>query len=240
MDSDPKNENILVIDDNMHTLDIVKHALERANFSVTIASSGEKGLDIISQSGLPDLAVVDLNMPPGMSGFDFCRAVHQFSDLPVILLTAIDEERTILEGLDKYAEDYITKPFNPSELIARIRRVLRRIGETAFVFDPVTRVDERLSIDFPGRQAIIKGKSISLTPIETKLLYILMRSAGKTVNTEFIIRRIWPSEPVYEDRLHVHMHRLRRKIQTKTSPIYIASERGQGYIFQPVEENQLA
>lgn len=231
-DSFPEKQRILVVDDNLHTLEIVRHALERVNFEVLLAASGEEGMDLIKEHGLPHLAVVDLNMPPGMSGFEFCRLVHQFSDLPVIMLTAIDEEHTILKGLEKHAEDYVTKPFNPSELAARIRRVLRRIGDATFSFRPITCVDERLSIDFPRRRAFINEKVVSLTPIETKLLYILMRSAGQIVSTDFIIRRIWPLEPVYEDRLHVHMHRLRRKIEEKSGPHYIISERGQGYVFK--------
>jgi DNA-binding response OmpR family regulator len=231
--SQPSGQTVLVVDDNMYTLEIVQHALERADFQAMLAHSGEKGLEMILQQGLPQLAVVDLNMPPGMSGFDFCRAVHQFSDLPVIMLTAIDEESTVLEGLEEHAEDYITKPFNPNELVARIRRVLRRIGVFIYSSSPITQVDSRLSINFPRRQAVIDGEQISLTPIETKLLYILMRRSEKIVPTEFIIRRIWPEELVYEDRLHVHMHRLRSKIDKQANSQYIVSHRGQGYAFQP-------
>jgi DNA-binding response OmpR family regulator len=237
MDSSDLKPTILVVDDNLHTLDIVEHALNRADLNVQVAPSGEAGLKIINESGLPHLAVVDLNMPPGMSGFDFCRQVHQFCDLPIIMLTAIDEETTVVKGLEEHVEDYVTKPFNPIELAARIKRVLRRIGDFAYTFEPITRVDERLAIDFPSRQALIDGEQVSLTPIETKLLYILMRSAGRIVTTDFIIRRIWPSEPVYEDRLHVHMHRLRRKIEEKSKPRYILSERGQGYSFRVKMEN---
>jgi DNA-binding response OmpR family regulator len=229
----PANQTILVVDDNLHTLEIVRHALERVDFEVITAYSGENGLEQILQQGLPQLAIVDLNMPPGMSGFEFCRSVHQYSDLPVIMLTAIDEENTVLKGLEEHAEDYVTKPFNPNELVARIRRVLRRIGVFAYTSHPMTLVNERLSIDFPRRTALVDGKQISLTPIETKLLYILMRRSGKTVPTDFIIRRIWPQEPVYEDRLHVHMHRLRRKIDKRMNTNYIVSQRGQGYYFQP-------
>jgi DNA-binding response OmpR family regulator len=183
------------------------------------------------------MAIVDIHMPPGMSGFEFCRTVHQFSDLPVIMLTAVNEESTVVEGLEEHAEDYIIKPFNPGELIARVKRVLQRMGDFAYPLQSLTRVDERLRIDFPGRQALVNNKPVSLTPTETKLLYILMRSAGHTVNTDFILRRLWPLEPAYEDRLHVHMHRLRRKIEDKkdkTRPRYITSERGVGYTFRHI------
>lgn len=229
-----QQKTVLAVDDNLYTLRIVQQALETSDFKVLTATSGEEALKIIGRSGLPHLAVVDLHMPPGMSGFEFCRSVHQYSDIPIIMLTAVNEEATVVEGLEQHAEDYIVKPFNPGELVARVRRVLRRMGDFAYTLAPETRVDQRLTIDFPNRKAIVHGKRISLTPTETKLLYILMRNAGHTVTTEFILRRLWPLEPAYEDRLHVHMHRLRRKIEDKKdkSVRYIVSERGAGYIFQ--------
>ncbi|MFQ5401162.1 MAG: response regulator transcription factor [Anaerolineae bacterium] len=224
---------ILAVDDNLYTLRIVQHTLEQANYKVYTATSGEEGLETISQSGLPHLAIVDIHMPPGMSGFEFCRTVHQYSDLPIIMLTAVNNEDTVIEGLERHAEDYIIKPFNPGELIARVRRVLLRMGSFAYALQPVTQVDDHLAINFPERRAIVDGNSVPLTPTETKLLYILMRSAGETVATDFILRRLWPMEPAFEDRLHVHMHRLRRKIEKKSCPRYIVSERGAGYSFQP-------
>ena len=237
--TDVQQQTVLAIDDNLYTIRIVEHALEQADFKVLTAHSGEEGLRLIHRTGLPHLAIVDLHMPPGMSGFEFCHNVHQFSDLPIIMLTAAGDESTVIEGLEKHAEDYIVKPFNPGELVARVQRVLRRIGDFAYTLDPITRVDERLSVDFPNRNAIVNGKEVSLTPTETKLLYILMRNAGRTVTTDFILRRLWPLEPAYEDRLHVHMHRLRRKIEDKkdkSRPRYIRSERGTGYVFRAMEE----
>lgn len=228
-------QTILVVDDNLYTVRIVEQALTQAGFIVLSAHSGEDGLKVIKKHGLPHMAIVDLHMPPGMSGFEFCYNIHQFSDLPVIMLTAANDEETVVEGLEKHAEDYITKPFNPSVLVARVKRVLQSMGEFVYKLNALTRVDERLVVDFPSRQAIVNNVSVTLTPTETKLLYILMRHAGKTVTTEFIIRRLWPLEPAYEDRLHVHMHRLRGKIEDKkdkSRPRYISSERGTGYIFQ--------
>lgn len=235
MNTTDTQQKILAVDDDHFNLRIVQHALEQADFKVMTAKSGEEALTLIKRQGLPHLAVVDIHMPPGMSGFEFCRTVHQYSDLPIIMLTAVGEENTVVEGLEKHAEDYIIKPFVPGELVARVNRVLRRIGDFAYTLDPMTRVDDRLEIDFPSRQAFVDGKPVSLTPTETKLLYILMRNAGRTVTTDFILRRLWPLEPAYEDRLHVHMHRLRRKIEdkkNKSRPRYIVSERGLGYTFQ--------
>lgn len=238
MDEDKRVQKILAVDDNTYTLRIVQHTLTQADFEVYTATSGEDALEKIKGHGLPDLAIVDIHMPPGMSGFEFCRTIHQFSDLPVIMLTAVNEENTVLEGLEKHAEDYIVKPFSPGELVARVRRILDRMGDFAYTLTPLTRVDERLEIDFPNRQAVVYGEPVTLTPTETKLLYILMRHAGRTVTTEYILRRLWPLEPAFEDRLHVHLHRLRRKIEDrkdKTRPRYIVSERGTGYVFRQPE-----
>ena len=234
MEEPEKQYRILAVDDNLYTLRIVQYALDNADFVTMTAPSGEEALTLINQEGLPHLAIVDLHMPPGMSGFEFARVVHQFSDLPIIMLTAVNEEHAVIEGLEIHAEDYMIKPFNPGELVARIHRVLARIGDFAFPLAAHTQVDERLAIDFPKRQALINGEPTSLTPTETRLLYILMRQAGQTVTTEYILRRLWPAEPAFEDRLHVHMHRLRRKIEDnedKTRPRYIVSERGSGYVF---------
>ncbi|MCA9955176.1 MAG: response regulator transcription factor [Ardenticatenaceae bacterium] len=238
-DSEITTHRILAVDDDPFNLRIVSHALQQAEYDVMTAGSGEEALSVITQHGLPHMAIVDIHMPPGMSGFEFCRTVHQFSDLPIIMLTAVNEESTVVEGLEEHAEDYIIKPFNPGELTARVKRVLQRMGDFAYPLRSLTRVDDRLMIDFPGRQALINNKPVSLTPTETKLLYILMRSAGHTVNTDFILRRLWPLEPAYEDRLHVHMHRLRRKIEDKkdkTRPRYISSERGVGYTFRRITD----
>ena len=222
---------ILVVDDSATILQLVSAALEEAGFQASTAISGEKALELITRFGLPHLVLVDINMP-GMDGFEFCEAVHKFSDVPIIMLTAIDHEDTIIQAIDQFAEDYITKPFNTGELVARVRRVLRRMGDFAYTLDPVTRVDDHLSIDIAGRVVIIDGKTISLTPTETKLLYILLRSAERTLTTDFLVRRLWPFETVNEDRLRVYVHRLRRKLETESSQQeYIKSVRGVGYSF---------
>ncbi len=222
---------VLVVDDNEQTLQVVRMTLVRGGFEVLTASGGQEALTLIQRNGLPHLALVDLNMPM-MNGFEFCQALHEFSDVPVVMLTAVDEEHTIVKGIDLYAEDYIVKPFRPSELVARINRVLRRIGDFAYVLDPVVHIDQSLSVDFSNRTAYMDDEEISLTPTETKILYILMRNAGQTVTTDFLLRRVWPLETAYEDRLHVHVHRLRRKVEKNPSePEYIISKRGSGYVF---------
>jgi DNA-binding response OmpR family regulator len=231
LDAPSDIQRILVVDDNTYTLRLVKQTLEQAGYQVSTAVSGEEALTMIDRYGLPHLAIVDLHMP-GMSGFEFCRTVHEYSDMPAIMLTAVGREETIVEGLEKHAEDYIVKPFSGPELVARVKRVLRRMGDYSYTFASTTNIDDRLLINFPRREAIVDGEAILLTPTESKLLYILVRNAGRIVTTEFLLSRIWPLQDAHEDRLHVHVHRLRRKIEPNhDQPIYIVAERGTGYRF---------
>ncbi len=223
---------ILVLDDNYSMQRLVSTALQKAGFQVSTVSSAEEGLENIQRFGLPHLALVDIHMPYGMNGLEFCEAILAYSDIPIIMLTAVNEDETIIQSIDKFAEDYITKPFNPGEMVARVRRVLRRIGDFAYTLNPETVVDEHLTVNFSFQRATVDGKEVQLTPTETKLLYILMRNAGQIVTSEFILRRLWPMESAYEDRLRVYVHRLRRKIERQPNqPQYILSQRGVGYSF---------
>ncbi len=231
LDSSYELQRILAVDDNAFTLRIVQHTLEQAGFEVVTAVSGQAALKLINRHGIPHLAIVDLHMPQ-MSGFEFCHAVREFSDMPIIMLTAANAEETVIQGLEQYAEDYIIKPFSPSELVARVKRVLRRIDNYEYTRKSTTRIDDNLLVDFPKREALVNGNPVSLTPTEAKLLFILVRNAGRIVTTEFLLNRIWPMQNAQEDRLHVHVHRLRRKIETNpTAPAYIIAERGTGYRF---------
>lgn len=219
------------MDDDSSIRRLLKDKLEGAGYEVWTAASGDQALDAIDRRGMPHLAIVDVNMP-GMNGLRFCETVQQFSDLPVIMLSAIDEEETIVGSISRFAEDYITKPFSPRELVARVERVLRRIGDYSYTLDVVNRIDEYLAIDIPHQRALIGDQTVALTPTETKLLYLLMRNAGHTVSTDFLLRRLWPMEEVFEDTLRVHIHRLRHKIEPAPSrPHYILTERGLGYSF---------
>ena len=222
---------ILVVDDDPSIVRLVSSKLDLSGYRVMTAFSGQEALDRIAQEGLPHLAIVDINMPQ-MDGFEFCKIVQQFADLPVILLTAVDQEEVVIQGIEHFAEDYVTKPFSPRELMARVGRVLRRMGDFAYTLDPVIGVDKRLSVDFVHQQVILDGEIVTLTPTETKILFILMRNAGRTVTNDFLLRRIWPLDEIFEDTLRVHIHRLRQKIESKEGETkYVGTERGIGYRF---------
>lgn len=229
-------QRILVVDDDPLIVQLMAARLQQEGYEVSTAFSAEEALDGIARHGLPHLAVVDLKMP-GLSGFDFCRSVQQWADLPVILLSSVDDEDTTVQGLLHYAEDYVTKPCSPRELAARVQRVLRRVGDFGYALDPAIRVDDGLEIQFAQQQALVAGRPTPLTPTETKLLYILMRNAGRTVTTDFLLRRLWPLEEVFADTLRVHIHRLRHKVEPDPErPRYILTERGLGYKFPASNE----
>lgn len=222
---------VLVVDDDPAIVRLVSRKLEMSGYRVMTATSGSDALERIAQDGLPHLAIVDINMP-GIDGFEFCRIVQQFADLPVILLTAVDQEEVVIQGIEHFAEDYVTKPFSPRELMARVGRVLRRMGDFAYTLEPMIQVDQYLAVDFVNQQVILNGGTVTLTPIETKILFILMRNAGRTVTNDFLLRRIWPLDEIFEDTLRVHIHRLRQKIEPKPSAMqYVGTDRGIGYRF---------
>lgn len=227
---------ILVVDDDEDICALVRATFEHAGYHVWTTNSAEAALALIQRIGLPHLAIVDLHMP-GMDGFEFCAAVQRFSDLPVILLTADANEATIVRGIEQYAEDYVTKPFRPRELLARAGRVLRRIGDFGYTLDAQTRIDEGLAVDFAGQRALLQTKSVTLTPTETKILYLLMRNSGHTVTNDFLLRRLYPEGDVFEDTLRVHIRHLRQKIELNpAAPRYILTQRGAGYRFPRANE----
>jgi len=226
-------QRILAVDDAPDILTVVGLSLETEGFDVVKVASAQQALDWISRHGLPHLAVVDVMMP-GMDGLEFCRRVQKFSDLPVILLTSVDDEDTVVHSIEELAEDYITKPFNPRELAARVKRVLRRFGDFSYALAPKTVIDDQLAVDFAHQSAEVAKGTVDLTPTETKLLYILIRSAHRPVSTQYLLSRLWPMEEVFEDALRVHIHRLRHKIEPNPSnPRYLVTQRGVGYAFLP-------
>ena len=225
---------ILAVEDDPDLLRLIRRELEAAGFEVWACPSAEEALETIARKGPPHLALVDILLP-GADGLSLARNLHEWSDLPVVMLTSVHEEETVVRAIQSFAEDYIRKPFNPREMVARVERVFRRIGDFAYALQPVVRVDDRLSVDFANHKALVDGQPVPLTFTETKLLYVLMRNAGRVVATDFLLRRLWPSEEVFEDSLRVHVHRLRGKIEPEPSrPRYVVTERGTGYRFPPV------
>jgi DNA-binding response OmpR family regulator len=227
----PSDRRILAVEDDPDLLRLIRRELEEVGFTVWACGSAEEALDVIGRRGLPHLALVDILLP-GLDGMALARRLHEWSDLPIVMLTSVNEEATVVHAIEGFAEDYIRKPFNPREMVARVERVVRRIGDFAYVLQPVVRVDDALSVDFAHQRAMLADREVALTSTETKLLYVLLRNAGRVVATDFLLRRLWPSDEVFEDTLRVHVHRLRSKIEPEPSrPRYVLTERGAGYRF---------
>ena len=223
-------QRILVVDDDPAILRLVKDKLDRAGFEVFIAASGQNALEVIGRQGLPHLAIVDINMP-GMDGFAFCRAVQEFSDLPVIMLTAVDEEETVIQGIEYYAEDYVTKPFSPRELTARIKAVLRRTEKQPRTAAVIRAAD--VTLDKTSRLVTVKDQTVNLTPSEFELLAILMTNPGRAFSRAELLDYLQgiAFEGV-ERTIDVHIRNLRTKIEPNPrSPRYVETVFGIGYRF---------
>lgn len=220
---------ILLVDDEADIRWTVGELLKDHGFQVATADSAGQALDWIAESGIPHLAVVDIMMPE-VDGIDLCRKLHGFSDVPVILLTAVDDPKTITGAIREFAEDYVVKPFDPDELAARIRRVLGRFETFEYATGPTVEIDDRLMLELVAGRALVDGVPVELTPTEVRLLHVLLRNAGRPVSTGHLLQRVWPREEVFEDCLRVHIHRVRRKIEEEpSSPRYLLTERGLGY-----------
>lgn len=227
----PRALRILVVDDDPDIVSTSKAAFERAGYEVWGVGSADEAMRCLEDRGIPHLAIIDINMP-GTDGVALARRIKERCDLPIVMLTAVTESSTVVASLEEFAEDYITKPVELQELVARAGRILRRIRDFSYAVDPVVQVDQRLAIEFTRCRAMVDGERVRLTPIESKLLHILMRDAGRTVRTQYLIHRLWPVEEVFEDALRVHVHRLRRKIERDPKkPDYVVTVRGTGYKF---------
>ncbi|HUS14688.1 MAG TPA: response regulator transcription factor [Chloroflexia bacterium] len=225
---------ILAVDDDESILAFLRVRLEQDGFEVMPARSGAEGLEL-ARATLPDLALVDLRLP-GMDGFEFSRRLLQIADLPIIMLTAVSDEQTVVEGLERYAEDYVNKPFHYPELRARITRVLARRSPEPTGARLV--VDEHLTVDLPRRTVWVDGRPQRLSPIEARLLATLLQNRGRVVPQDALLRRAWghlnEGEP---DSLWVRMRNLRRKIgDAANPPHYVLTERGVGYRFAAAPE----
>jgi two-component system KDP operon response regulator KdpE len=195
------------------------------------ADNGLAALDMVRKH-IPDLILLDVMMPQ-LDGYETLRMLREFSSIPVIMLTAKSEEEDIVSGLEYGADDYVTKPFGVSELISRVKAVLRRVDSVAAPGESVLKIDDRLSVDFNQREAIVDGKPIKLRPTEYRLLYHLIENAGWTVPHEQLLAKVWGYE--YRDETHyvrLYVNYLREKIEKDpANPKYILTERGVGYRF---------
>lgn len=222
---------ILLVEDDANINKLVTDYMTTHGFDVISFFDGPEALEYMQKRGLPHIALIDLTLP-SVHGFELSSRIKSMADVPIVFITATSDTDTIVQGLKKYAEDFIVKPFELRELEARIQVVLARMPSLDYANEPIIHIDENLSIDFAHNRIVVNGKSYSLTPTESILLHVLLRRAGQVVENRMLIARVWPAEEVYEDTLRVHMHRLRRKLEADSHhPHYIRTERGIGYTF---------
>jgi DNA-binding response OmpR family regulator len=220
---------ILVVDDDIRMLRMMKRMLELENFQVLIANNGDAALKIFEKE-TPTLVLLDIMMPD-MDGYTVCRRIREFSQVPIIMVTAKGEDTEKVEGLDIGADDYVTKPFSASELAARVRAVLRRIGnqtkpqETIFLY-------KDLIIDFTSRRVMVNNQELKLTSTEYKLLSYISLNAGRVVTPDQLLDKVWGEEYVGAPHLlQVNIARLRKKLgDDARDPSYILTRPGIGYI----------
>ena len=225
-------KKILVVDDEPQIINFVTMNLEQENFRVVSARDGYEALEKVTRE-LPDLVILDIMMPD-MDGFETLEKIREVSTIPVIFLSVKGEEFDRVHGLDLGADDYITKPFSPRELVSRIRAVLRRTEAKALTARSEIVVDDELCINFDQRKIIVRGQEIQLRPTEYRLLYQLVNNAGKLLSHETLLSRVWGPEYRDEDQyVRLYITYLRQKIEKDPkNPKYILSERGLGYRFK--------
>jgi len=221
---------ILVVDDDPGIVKVVRAYLEKAGFQVLVAYDGKKALHI-ARHDKPDLVILDL-MLPEMDGWDVCRALRRESDVPIIMLTARVEDTDKLIGLELGADDYVTKPFSPQELVARVRAVLRRVEGMPAKPERISRGD--ITVDLSRHAVTVGDEPLDLTPTEFDLLATLMQDPGRTFTRSQLLEQTQGyAYEGYERTIDVHIKNLRHKIETDPSnPQHIRTVYGVGYRFE--------
>lgn len=223
---------ILIIDDDADLLQMISLIFKKTEAQVFTAFDGPDGLRKL-YSHRPDLIILDV-MLPDMDGYEVCRRIRQVSDIPVILLTVLSQEKDMLQGLGAGADDFLLKPFSAQVLLARAGAVLRRYTHLIDKLTPFEYNDGYLSIDTEGHRVLIMGNPIPLTRVEFHLLVYLVRNAGKILTFEQILSNVWGNQYLGNmDYVHVYVSHLRVKLEEKTkAPHYISTVHGIGYRFE--------
>ncbi len=229
------NARILVVDDEPQIRRVMRVTLSTHGYVVTDARSGEEALEKLRQDR-PDLILLDMNMP-GMGGLETCRIIRATSDVAIIMLTVRDSETDKVQSLDAGADDYVTKPFNTNELLARIRAALRRLPVSTESPTHTVTLDG-IEINLSTRRVIVHGNAVRLTPKEFDLLYYLISNANVPVPHAKLLQAVWgPDYGGEVEYLRVFVNQLRKKIEPEPAkPRYILTEPWVGYRFQMPEK----
>lgn len=222
---------VLVIDDDPDVAQVISLCFEMRwpQTDTVSAVDGTEGLSLIEAES-PDVVILDVGLPE-MNGFEVCREIRQFSDVPIIMLTVRDADTDISRALELGADDYISKPFSHIELLSRVQAVLRRTQRLPLAKGEGVFSSGQLKIDFDSREVRTNGDLIKLTPTEYGLLYHLSRNAGRVLTYQTLLSKVWSEEYEYETNLlKLHIHNLRHKLgDNPQNPGMIVNERGVGY-----------
>jgi DNA-binding response OmpR family regulator len=223
---------VLVADDDPLIQRLVRTHLDRAGFRVLIAGDGDEAVNMAA-ADQPDLIVLDL-MLPKLDGFEVCRRIREFSLVPVVMLTARGEQGDKLRGFEAGADDYLTKPFAPAELLARVRAVLRRTQQAGPPGAPAVIRCGGLTIDLARRRVLVKEELVKLTPTEFHVLQQLALHLGKVLSHTELLTTVWgPEYRDDRDYLWAYVRHLRRKLEADPEhPVYIVSHPGYGYVLE--------
>ncbi|MDQ7828705.1 MAG: response regulator transcription factor [Armatimonadota bacterium] len=222
---------ILVVDDEPHIVELVRYNLEREGFEVLTAGDGREALRQVGE-GAPDLVILDL-MLPEVDGFEVCRQIRGTSAVPILMLTARGRELDRIAGFELGADDYVTKPFSPRELVARVRAILRRAGRELLGAQAPLQADG-LRLDPATREVSLHGRPVELTAKEFDLLALLMRHPNRVFTRDFLLEHLWGHDYFGSTRtVDMHISRLREKIEDDpAAPTFIQTVRGVGYKFK--------
>ena len=221
-------KHVLVVDDEEGILELVEYHLRRAGYEVLLADTGLDGYRL-AKDRQPDLVILDL-MLPDMDGFEVCRRIRRHSDVPVLMLTARADDIDKIVGLEIGADDYVTKPFNPRELVARVRALLRRTGDnTEAPTEQIVFGD--LQIDLVRKEVRLASKPIQLSPTEFALLQVFVERPGKVWSRDELLDRVWGQDFVGDPRVvDVYVRYLREKLgDDAANPMWLETVRGMGY-----------
>ncbi|MZP31238.1 response regulator [Heliobacterium undosum] len=235
-----KDTTVLLVEDEEKIRRMLRLFLEQESFCVVEAEEGRPALEILRQ-GKVDLVILDLMMP-GLDGWTTCRKIREFSEVPILILTARGEESDRVLGFELGADDYVIKPFSPRELVLRVKALLRRRSSTPPQRDDAQEAATEKGLHFPelslypeGRKAVVKGETLSLSPLEYDLLLYLAQNAGRVLSRDLLLDRVWGYEFAGDSRtVDTHVRRLREKLSRLSPAVasYVGTVRGSGYKFE--------
>ena len=226
---------VLIVDDSIEFTEMLQPYLQQHGYQVVAASSGQEAITYVSDHRQVDVVLLDVLMP-GLDGWETCRRLRELTSVPILMLTALDREIDVVQGLDLGADDYLVKPFHLTELKARIEAHLRRARMSGWDSPYPAYSDGELYIDLPNREVRLRGKRVSLSPTEFRLLACLMRNAGVVISHKNLLSEVWGQDYLQDIRsLKLYIRYLRQKIEPDPAqPRYVLTEWGVGYRFREI------